>query len=75
LEGQCNVDEGGDDLDGLVMLGVVEEVTVAGLEVRIPFEYFEGFVSVSVAAEGGGEAVLEGEGGGSLVRGSEVHAD
>jgi hypothetical protein len=53
LEGQLDVEEGGEGLDGAVVLGVVEEVADAGLEVGVPVE------DVELAVEEG----LEGEKG------------
>lgn len=41
LEGELDVEEGGEGLDGAVVLGVVEEVADAGLEVGVPVEDVE----------------------------------
>jgi hypothetical protein len=41
LEGKADVDEGGYGLHGHVVLGMVEEVAHAGLEVGIPLEHIE----------------------------------
>jgi len=41
LEGKANVDEGGDSLDTIVVLGVVEEESLAALVCWMPFENVE----------------------------------
>jgi hypothetical protein len=54
LEGELDVEEGGEGLDGAVVLGVVEEVADAGLEVGVPIEYVELAVEEGLEGEGGG---------------------
>ena len=44
MEGQADVDEGAHGLRGGFVLGVVEEVALAGLEGGMPFEDVEGGV-------------------------------
>ena len=41
LTGEADVQEGGDSLDGLLMLGLVQEVSLAVLVAGVPFEHFE----------------------------------
>ena len=55
LEGEVDVEEGGDGLDGAGVLGVVEEVALAGLVFGVPLEDVE--LGVVGALRGGGGGV------------------
>ena len=64
LEGQVDVEEGGDRLHGRRVLRVVEEVALAGLVFGVPFEDVE--LRVVGALGRGGDGRLGGEGGGGV---------
>jgi hypothetical protein len=52
LEGELDVDEGGEGLHGAVVLGVLEEIADAGLEGGVPVEYVELAVEEGLVVRG-----------------------
>ena len=64
LEGEVDVEECGDGLDGRRVLGVVQEVALAGLVLGVPVEDVE----LGVVGPGGRGLLLGGCGGGRVGR-------
>ena len=67
LEGEVDVEEGGHGLDGTRVLGVVEEVALAGLVFGVPFEDVE--LRVVGPLGGSGRGRRRGEGCGAMGEG------
>lgn len=60
LEGEMDVEEGGDGLDRAGVLCVIEEVSLAGLVFGVPFKYVELGVVSTLRGRGFGWGVGEG---------------
>lgn len=59
LEGQLDVDEGSERLHGHCVLCDIEEVPMATLELRVPFDDIEGRVCRTAVVTGGAAIIWE----------------